>query len=346
MGRTGKLRIWDLSKGMRYREPIKTGGGAVRSVATAQLADGRMVAATGCADGTVRIWELRSGRAVGGPLAGSGGGAVVAVTAAALPDGRVVISAADESGTMRTWDLATRDPVGVPLATGPGLALGLATAMVGQQVLGLATGSDGGLQIWDLATGIPVGERLTGHRHAKRSTTGTVPGGRAIAAVVRAGREIAITGYGDGLLFWDLRDRKPTGCGWPVTRARCGRSRLSSESRIVAVTGGNNAVRAWDLTAGEPAGELLTGHDGSVDAVAVIESADGTLAVSASRDRLSGSGKWPVTGSPAHNRPPSNSRPSMPSRRPGCVGVRSRSPAATASCRCGTWSAARWWCPR
>lgn len=282
-GMSGVLRIWDLSKGMNYREPIDTGGGAVLSVATARLADD-IVAVTGCADGTVRIWELPSGRAVNGPLR-NGSGAVVAVTVATLPGGRVVVAAADESGTIRTWDLATRDPIGDELETAPGLARGLATARVGQQVLGLATGSDGGLQLWDLATGARLGDRLAAPEDARPSTTGTDPGGPAIAAAVRANREIAITGYGNGLLLWDLRDRKAV--GWVAGNQGLVRSLavIQREDRIVAVTGGNQAVRAWDLTAGEPSGELLIGHDGSVDAVAVIESADGTLAVSASRDR-------------------------------------------------------------
>jgi WD40 repeat protein len=284
-GMSGVLRIWDLSKGMNYREPIDTGGGAVRCVATARLADD-ILAVTGCGDGTVRIWELPSGRAVDGLLR-HGSGPVVAVTVATLPapDGRVVVAAADESGTIRTWDLATRAPVGEVLETGLGLARGLATARIGEQVLGLATGSDGGLQIWDLATGARWADRLTAPEDAKPSTTGTDPGGPAIAAAVRANREIVITGYGNGLLLWDLRDRKAT--RWIAGNQGRVRSLAVTqrEDRIVAVSGGDQAVRAWDLTAGEPSGELLIGHDGSVDAVAVIESADGTLAVSASRDR-------------------------------------------------------------
>ena len=224
-GMTGALRIWDLSKGISFREPIHTGGGAVRSVAITRLA-GDMLAVAGCADGTIRLWELPSGRAVEGPLR-HGGGAVVALTVATLPDGRVVLAAGGELGTIRTWDLATREPLCAELETGPDLALGLATARVGKQMLGLATGSDGGLQIWDLVSGARWVGRLTPDeeaepsttgtalgepaiRDAKRSTTRTAPGGPAIAVAVRAGREIAVTGYGNGLQFWDLRDRKPT----------------------------------------------------------------------------------------------------------------------------------------
>lgn len=295
-GADGKLQVWDLSRGTPYLEPIDTIGGAVRSVTTIRLPDGRTVAATGGADGAVRIWDLRSGRAVGEPLRVSHG-AVVAVTAATLPDRRVVVTAADDSGTVRTWDLITRLPVGAPLAGEPGMALGLATAQVGQQMLGLATGRDSGLRLWNLSTGIPIGERLTSHPGAQQSGTGTLQGGRAIASVVLGEREVAITGDGDGLLLWDLRDPAPIGerlTGNDGTVRSVVAIQLTG-GRVVAVTGGNSAVCVWDLTESGSTGELLAGHDGTVETVAVVESAgDTAMAVSASRDKTVR--VWEVSG--------------------------------------------------
>ena len=293
-GQDGLLHVWDLSTGGRYRdrEPIEASAEddekkkAILAVASARLLDGRTVAVTGGADGSVRVWDLRSGRAFGEPLV-SGGEKIVAVMMTTLPDQRVVVTAADEAGTVRTWDLARREPVSVPLACGPGMALGLATALVGEQLLGLATGADSGLQLWDLTTGMPTAERLTGHPLAMRPGTGTVQGGSVIASLILAGRDVVITGNGDGLLLWDLRERAPIsrrlrggdGPIWSLAVARL-------DNKVMAVTGGSTTVQVWDLTAGEPVGELLTGHDGSVDAVAIAGSADGSvLAVSASRDK-------------------------------------------------------------
>jgi WD40 repeat protein len=293
-GPDGKLHIWDLGKGTLYREPVDTGT-VIRSVTTSYLPDGHAVAVTGGADGSIRTWDLRTGREAVAPLL-AGHAAVVALTADALPGERAVVVAADESSTIRAWDLTSSEPIGRPVITGRGMALGLAVARVGQQVLGLATGEDSGLLIWDLATGVPVGDRLVRHDAATRSTTRTLPGGRAIATAVLDGQEVAITGNGDGLLFWDLRDRRPV-------RDRLvgndGKVRSLAviqlaNGRFVGLTGGDSAVRAWDLNAGEPAGELLTGHDGSVEAVAVIESADGTVAVSASWDRTVRA--WEIAG--------------------------------------------------
>ena len=278
----GALHIWDLRKGMSYREPIQTGGGALRSVATTDLPDGRSVAVTGSADGTVRIWELRTGHPVDGPIP-AGRGEIKAVATATLPDGQVVVAAADDTGTIRTWNLVTRRPVGRPVITGPTLALGLATARVGGRTLGLATGQDGGLQLWDLATGDSA-VRLAKPENV-RSTTHTDADGRPIAAAMRNNREVAITSYGNMLLIWDLRDREVTdrlpGSDGTVRSLAV----IERDDQVVAVTGGNTAGTAWDLSAGRPLGEPLTGHDGSVEAVALIESADGTLAVSAGRDK-------------------------------------------------------------
>jgi WD40 repeat protein len=283
-GADGKLHIWDLGKGALYREPVDTGAG-IRSVTTSYLPDGRAVAVTGGADGTIRTWDLRTGREAVTPWP-AGRAAVVALTVGALPGERLVVVTADTANTIRAWDLTSGEPIGRPVNTEPGKALGLAVARVGDQVLGLATGEDSGLLIWDLATGDRIGDRLDSHHAQIRSTTRTIPGGRAIATAVLDGREVAITGNGNGLLFWDLRDRV-------AVRERLagndGKVRSLAviqrkNGRFIGVTGGNSAVRVWDLTAGEPTDELLNGHDGSVEAVAVIESADGTLAVSASWD--------------------------------------------------------------
>jgi WD40 repeat protein len=288
----GRLVAWNLSTGAPHLEPITTEDGAIRSVATLALPDGRVLAVTGSADGRVRAWDLRSGGMVGRPMAG--GEELVAVTAAVLPDGRPVAAVADQSGMIRTWDLITAAPVGDPLRGEPEEVLGLATAQVGGRVLGLATGSDSGLWVWDLATGIPLGDRLTEHPAASVSGASTYLGGPGVAATVLGGLDVAITGNGDGLLFWDLGKMRHVGRRLAGNEGKVRSLAVvrPAADRVIAVTGGDKAVRVWDLTAAwdqkatEPPGELLVGHHGSVEAVGVMVGADGTaIAVSASRDK-------------------------------------------------------------
>ena len=316
-GQDGLLYVWDLSTGAPYRdrEPIALQGEtglaaegdtvpAINCVATTQLAGGRTVAVTGSSDGFIRLCDLASGRVLGDPF-GNGSHAIVAVTTAILPDGRVVVSAADATGEIRTWDLDSREPVGQPVHCNPGMALGLTTALVGGQLLGLATGEDSGLQLWDVATGEPVGDRLAEHPLAKQPGTGSLQGGRAVAAVALDGHDVAITGNGDGLLLWDLGQRVPIP---ERLRGADGVIRTLAVTRmgdlVMAVTGGNKAVQIWNLATREPFGELLTGHGGSVEAVEVVgTSGDAAFAVSASRDasvRL-----WDVPGAALSPRRPS-----------------------------------------
>jgi WD40 repeat protein len=285
----GKLYTWDLTTGRRYRdrEPIDTQGGAVLSVTTAQLPDGQVVAVTGSADGAVRMWDLGASRALGN-LPTDFGGPIPAVTCATLPDGQVVVAAADESGLVQAWDLASREPVGDPVACGAGLALGLAIAVVGQQVLGLATGWDNGLQLWDLMSGNPVGDRLPRHHLARQPGTGTTSDGRAIATLVLGQRQVAIIGNGRGLLLFDLQNQ-----GWIERRLEGSVREIRSlavvpqaDGQVIGITGGSGGVQVWDLTAGEPVGDPLAGHTDAVEAVAFLMSPDGTpVAVSTGRDK-------------------------------------------------------------
>ena len=77
--------------------------GGVSSVAVGEL-EGRAVIVSGGEDGTVRVWDLATGRPVGEPLRGHDG-AVRSVAVGEL-EGRAVIVSGGEDGTVRVWDLA------------------------------------------------------------------------------------------------------------------------------------------------------------------------------------------------------------------------------------------------
>ncbi|MFF3018224.1 caspase family protein, partial [Streptomyces sp. NPDC057939] len=135
------------------------------SVVACTVLNGQPVAVTGSDDGTVRIWDLTTGRAVGKPLTGHTG-TVFAVTCTLL-DGRPVAVTGSWDNTVRVWDLATGQPVGKPLTGHTGSVSAVACTVLNGQPVAVTGSADNTVRIWDLTTGRAVGKPLTGH-------TGTV----------------------------------------------------------------------------------------------------------------------------------------------------------------------------
>ena len=75
--------------------------------------DGTPVAVTGGLDGTVRVWDLRTGAARGRPLRGHTGW--VNAVAIGEVDGTPVAVTGGADGTVRVWDLRAGVARGEPL---------------------------------------------------------------------------------------------------------------------------------------------------------------------------------------------------------------------------------------
>ena len=86
-----------------HRPPGHTG--QVTAVAVG-VADGIPVAVSGGHDGTVRVWDLRTGAATGvSPVAGYTGW--LTAVAVGVADGTPVAVSGGHDGTVRVWDLRT-----------------------------------------------------------------------------------------------------------------------------------------------------------------------------------------------------------------------------------------------
>lgn len=84
------------------RNPFVGHEGPISTLATA-VVDGRPVVVTGGADGTVRVWDLSDGRAIGPPLTGHRDSVRKVVTGTLR--GRPVAVSAGDDRTVRVWDL-------------------------------------------------------------------------------------------------------------------------------------------------------------------------------------------------------------------------------------------------
>src|SRR5258706_341485 len=134
--------------------------GGVMSVAYSP--DGRHII-SGSYDHTIRIWDAKTGAAVGEPLEGH----ISRVTSVAYsPDGRHIISGSYDH-TIRIWDAKTGAAAGKPLEGHTHSVTSIAYSPDGRDII---SGSDDHtIRTWDAEAGTAAGKPLEGHTHSVRS---------------------------------------------------------------------------------------------------------------------------------------------------------------------------------
>jgi WD40 repeat protein len=251
--------LWTASR--ESRELIRTLSGHGDWVGAVAVSPDSHHALSGCGDGQVRLWDLRTGQLLR-TFTGHEG-AVSAV--AASPDGRRALSGSYDR-TLRLRDRATGQLLHV-LAGHEDMVFSLAISPDGRQAV---SGSrDRTLRFWDLQTG-----------ESLRTLAGHEDGIGAVAIAPDARR--ALSGSRDRTLrLWDLRTGRllrtlagHDGMVFSVAIGPDGRQALSGSD--------DRTVRLWDLQSGQLL-RTLVGHEGGVNAVAMRP--DGRHALSGSDDR-------------------------------------------------------------
>ncbi|MFF0517344.1 AAA family ATPase [Actinomadura nitritigenes] len=150
--------------------------------------DGRLLVSTE-GNGTVRLWDPRTGRPTGTLTAGTRSRADTAVFS---PDGRLlVIGAAD--GTLQFWNLRTRRPVAAPVRASDGGVRALAFSPDGRLLASAGADPDNAIRLWDPRTIHRLGAPLTGH-------TGRIDA----LAISPDARTLASSSDDHTVRFWDL----------------------------------------------------------------------------------------------------------------------------------------------
>jgi len=211
-------------------------------------------------DGTLKVWDLESGRELQ-TLAGHGDQVTGVVT---TPDGRRAVSSS-EDGTLKVWDLQSGRELRTLAGHGDWVAA-VAVAPDGRRAV--SASGDKTLKVWDLQSGREL-RTLAGH-------TTFVDG----VAVLPDGRR-AVSASGDATLkVWDLESgrevRTLKGHGGIVTAVA-----VTPDGRGAISTSYDGTLKVWDLESGREL-RTLAGHEDWVAAVAVTP--DGRRAVSASGD--------------------------------------------------------------
>ncbi|MFD9607190.1 WD40 repeat domain-containing protein [Streptomyces sp. NPDC059970] len=244
------------------------------------VVDGCPVAVTSSRDGTVRVWDMATGRQVGQPLTGHTR-AVIGV-ATGVVDGCPVAVTSSSDETVRVWDLATGRQVGEPLHEHTDWVTAVATAVVDGCPVAVTGSYDGTVRVWDLTTREQIGEPLQDHFRSDVE---------AVATAVVDGRPVAVTLTGGGgmVRVWDLTTHEQIGEPLTTHTGLVYGMGVVDDGPVVVTGSGDGTVRVWNLTTRRPIGEPLTGHTGRVRAVAtgvmegrpvaVTGSGDGTVRV-------------------------------------------------------------------
>ncbi len=237
--------------------------GGVNAVAIIKPDERRAI--SGSDDGTLKVWDLATGREERTLV---GHSREVLAVATLGPDGRRAISGSDD-GTLKVWDLAT----GREERTLQGHSYGVtAVAAIGPDGRRAISGSiDGTLKVWDLATG-----------REERTLEGHSRGVNSVAVIGPDGRR-AISGSSDGTLkVWDLatgqEERTLAGHIGPVTAVAA----LGPDGRLAVSGSLDGTLKVWDVATGRE-DRTLVGHSRGVTAVAAI-GPDGRQAISGSAD--------------------------------------------------------------
>jgi WD40 repeat protein len=231
--------------------------GPLRSAA---MDDRGAVVGTAGEDGTARVWDARTGRALATLRNHSGPVLGVAVR----PDARTVVTTGADR-TARLWDSANGRQLAV-LRGHDAEVYGPSFSADGRLV---ATASaDGTARVWDGRTGRPRAV-LRGH------------GDLVFSARIDPAARRVVTSSADGTArIWRIRTGSPVAVldghrGW-VNRAV-----FSPDGRLVATAAADNQARIWDAASGRLRA-VLRGHSDDVRSVAF--SPDGRKLVTASSD--------------------------------------------------------------
>jgi WD40 repeat protein len=253
--------------------------------------DGRAIAVSGSAQGTIQMWDLAEQRPIGPTIdAYPRKKYAEAITALALStfDGRPILVTGGYFGLLRVWDLAEQRPIGPTIDVGhPNKYAEAITALAVTELDGrpivVCAGSDT-VRVWDLRTQRQDGAPLP------------APTVSAVAITELDGREVVVvsTLFKNTVDVWDLRERRRIRPTIHIPENVKSMAVTTLGGVPIALTGAlddDGTVRGWNLDTGVQIGPPLIGHDSIISGISVIDREGRPIAVTSAGGDHEGSGQ-------------------------------------------------------
>jgi WD40 repeat protein len=237
----GKGHLWNTINGTELVPPLHHDDGAIEQARLG--ASGRLVV-TLSQGGSVRVWELATGRPVGRELP-YGSPVDSTILAADLDRRGEYLATADDDGKVRLWKLPSMEAVGKPLQYP--LPVTLVRFLPGGQLL--AAAGRGDLWLRDVATSELV-EQAMRHNDWVSDAEASVDG-----------RRLVTTSLDGTARVWSLPDGKAI--GRPIRiRYAVERAQFSPDRRSFITIDAMGWARRWDTETGESLGLELSHGSG------------------------------------------------------------------------------------
>jgi WD40 repeat protein/serine/threonine protein kinase len=240
-----------------FEAPVNTLTGHTDGVMAVAFHPDGVHACSASEDGTVRLWDLRTGEVIRTFRGHTGTVTCVAVS----PDGRYLLSGGGDQ-TVRLWDVGTGRELQSFYET-TGQVRGVAFSPDGRLGLSATAERGGAVRLWDVHGGklIPVDRRFETAQEGAYSYYGV--------AFSPDGRRFLATTYEGSVWIWDAR----TGQALPELRGHAGyviSAAFSLDGDRVLSASFDGSLRLWNVRTGDLIGRPFKGHTAGVRGVAFV----------------------------------------------------------------------------